>query len=314
MKRFEAFINGCQVGFVEALDISGACDVIYKTHSPGASAILHFTRETNAMNVLIDTTNWRALARHDSYTALAALAVIQFANIDTQIIALGANKSWSVFDAEQLAAIAHSVGVDITKKASYPDIIKAVRTAVEELDWLALPYTTDDLKVQAYTIKPEDARPLGFNPGSDEPKILPKWPSEPQRNRKRADSSYWHCFAAGLGYGPGVTTEGTIAHLRGQRAPAPERSQECRSAPPAPPKPKGKPKPLRAPGTPAARPKAGTSTGKVWDVADKLWASFEEKADLKGFRKLVNEACTQEGVNAGTVNVQFGKWKSSKGL
>src|SRR5574337_939716 len=105
MKRFEAFINGNPAGFVEALDINGACDVIYKTHHTGPSAILRFTREDSAMNVLIDTTNWRALARHDSYTALAALAVIQFANIDTQIIALDANKSWSGFDAEQLAAI-----------------------------------------------------------------------------------------------------------------------------------------------------------------------------------------------------------------
>lgn len=314
MKRFEAFINGRQAGFVEALDIDAACDVIYKTHSPDASAILHFKCETNAVKVLIDTTNWRAIARHDSYTALAALAVIQFANIDTQIIALGASKGWSVFNAEQLASIAKSVGVDISKKASYPDIIKTVRDAVESLDWLALPYSTDDLTVQAFAIKPDDARPLGFDPGNDEPKTLPKWPSEPQRNRKRADSSYWHCFAAGLGYGPGVTTEGTIAHLRGQRAPAPERSQERRSARPAPSSPQSKPKAPRAPGASAARPKEGTSTGKVWDIADKLWASWKEKEDLKGFRKLVNEACTQEGVNVGTINVQFGKWKSSKGL
>lgn len=44
MKVFDAFINGNAIGKVEALDINGACDVIYRTRKPGASAVLHFTR------------------------------------------------------------------------------------------------------------------------------------------------------------------------------------------------------------------------------------------------------------------------------
>lgn len=55
------------------------------------------------------------------------------------------------------------------------------------------------------------------------------------------------------------------------------------------------------------RPKAGTATGKVWDVADALYNETGEIPD----RKTLIAKCEEQGVKAATVGVQFGKWKKA---
>lgn len=59
------------------------------------------------------------------------------------------------------------------------------------------------------------------------------------------------------------------------------------------------------------RPKVGTMTGLVWDIADQLstvisvepWKDFKREVLLKG------EA---QGINSATIQVQLGKWRASK--
>ena len=71
------------------------------------------------------------------------------------------------------------------------------------------------------------------------------------------------------------------------------------------PKPKG----------PVARPKAGTATGRVWDIADKVWeevAKLDYALDKKVIRSKIIEQCTEAGINPATAQVQFGKWKGTK--
>lgn len=65
---------------------------------------------------------------------------------------------------------------------------------------------------------------------------------------------------------------------------------------------------------PGARPKAGTSTGLVWDIADEEHAKHlaEGPIDWKALRGAVFSRATDAGVNPATVQVQFGKWKASK--
>lgn len=60
---------------------------------------------------------------------------------------------------------------------------------------------------------------------------------------------------------------------------------------------------------PSSRPKAGSTTGKVWDIADELFATIK---DDKQLRKAVIERCTKEGINSSTTSVQFGKWRASR--
>jgi len=57
------------------------------------------------------------------------------------------------------------------------------------------------------------------------------------------------------------------------------------------------------------RPKAGTSTGKVWDIADDL----TQKLGRKATRPEVVSACEVEGINASTASTQYGKWAKVAG-
>lgn len=72
-----------------------------------------------------------------------------------------------------------------------------------------------------------------------------------------------------------------------------------------------KPKAPKVPRDPSGRPASGTSTGKVWDIADKLSKGVKD-VTTKEFRTKVVEACVKEGINQSTAGVQFGKWKGSK--
>jgi hypothetical protein len=54
-----------------------------------------------------------------------------------------------------------------------------------------------------------------------------------------------------------------------------------------------------------ARPKSGSTTGKVWDICDELAKSVQDKKQLK---MLALEVARKEGINDSTLSVQFGKW------
>lgn len=67
------------------------------------------------------------------------------------------------------------------------------------------------------------------------------------------------------------------------------------------------PKPQREPSE-ATRPKEGSATGIVWAMADELRASLGRLPTSKE----VVTACEPRGVKAGTVSVQYGKWKQTQ--
>lgn len=58
------------------------------------------------------------------------------------------------------------------------------------------------------------------------------------------------------------------------------------------------------------RPKDGTTTGRVWAIADEISAKKGEPAD----RKTVIEQVVAEGLNASTGATQYGKWRKFHGL
>lgn len=82
----------------------------------------------------------------------------------------------------------------------------------------------------------------------------------------------------------------------------PERRTSVPKAPKEPRAPKD-------PSEPAGRPKAGSATGRVWEIADEV---AETITDEKALRKSVIDKCIQEGINKSTASVQFGKWKTSR--
>ena len=58
----------------------------------------------------------------------------------------------------------------------------------------------------------------------------------------------------------------------------------------------------------STRPGAGSKTGKVWDIADKLTAKGKKTAD----RVSVVEACVKAGLNKSTASVQYANWAKTQ--
>lgn len=58
------------------------------------------------------------------------------------------------------------------------------------------------------------------------------------------------------------------------------------------------------------RPKAGTKTGRVWEVSD----SVSKKNGAPAERASVMAICKGEGMNKATVATQYGKWRKFNGL
>lgn len=58
------------------------------------------------------------------------------------------------------------------------------------------------------------------------------------------------------------------------------------------------------------RPKPGTKTGFVWEVADNL----SKEAGAPAPRKVVIATCVEEGINPATASTQYGKWRAYHGL
>lgn len=62
---------------------------------------------------------------------------------------------------------------------------------------------------------------------------------------------------------------------------------------------------------PIARPKPGTATGQVWDIADQVVTSMPD-SPVKALRAEIIKRATEAGINPATAQVQYGKWKASK--
>jgi len=66
------------------------------------------------------------------------------------------------------------------------------------------------------------------------------------------------------------------------------------------------------------RPKAGSKTGLVWEIADELYEDYyavhQCAPDWKELRRSIIAKCDAEGINGSTASVQAGAWKQSKGL
>lgn len=79
----------------------------------------------------------------------------------------------------------------------------------------------------------------------------------------------------------------------------------------------------RIPSAPPTAPKAGSTTGKVWEIAEShakdmmpegTALTLTDLLSNKAFRNQVIAACEAIGINSGTAATQFGAWKRSKGL
>lgn len=178
--RYDAFITATERWFPETELAKGSC-----------------------MYVLIDTTNLRALARHENFKALTALHYIEFANVSGCIVRCGENRPLAQFDQEQLVSIALNLGA-LSRPVSYPDLVQFVAKLIADLPELALPFDGAHIIAQAYSIDVRDWRPMQYDPHNGFAKLLSQWNMAPQplRARPRSESDFAIEFAAGTGYAP----------------------------------------------------------------------------------------------------------------
>lgn len=71
-----------------------------------------------------------------------------------------------------------------------------------------------------------------------------------------------------------------------------------------------KDKPVKDEQNGVVRPKTGTKTGRVWEIADEL----SKKAKKPASRKAVLEKTNGEGINSATAATQYGRWRKYHGL
>jgi len=86
---------------------------------------------------------------------------------------------------------------------------------------------------------------------------------------------------------------------------------------PAAPKAEKKVREPRVPGEAPERPKATSTTGLVWELADQQFGILHPSgdastADWKFIRAGVMDACETEGINSATAATQYSKWKAAK--
>lgn len=60
------------------------------------------------------------------------------------------------------------------------------------------------------------------------------------------------------------------------------------------------------------RPSAGTSTGKVWEICDTIYAQATDENPIT--RARVIKAAEAEGVNVSTAATQYGRWRTYMSL
>lgn len=243
------------------------------------------------MYALIDCTNYKAIATHESEKALCALAFIQYANVDVVIMPCNENRPWAQFNEAQMESIFNGVVDSATtafKTTSYTDSIHKCREMVTAAPHLRLPISEANLIAQAERIPENSTKPFKITAGNT-PQQLDRWHVDPQRDRSR------------------YAQPTAIQLTRNTGAPAaPDVSGTMDST--------GAPKPKRAPSVKRAkgsnRPAPGSTTGKVWGIADAQLAAGKpySERDPKAFRKQVIDECKANGINPSTASVQFGAW------
>ncbi|AUR88739.1 hypothetical protein NVP2117O_61 [Vibrio phage 2.117.O._10N.261.45.E9] len=68
--------------------------------------------------------------------------------------------------------------------------------------------------------------------------------------------------------------------------------------------------PATSGGKAPTRPKAGTATGRVWDLADSVHTKVGDDIE----KQMVVDLCVAEGINPSTAGTQFGKWRKFMGI
>ncbi len=114
---------------------------------------------------------------------------------------------------------------------------------------------------------------------------------------------------------PSVPAAAPAANVAGQAAPADAGGGNVATAgtpaaPAAPAAPAKPPKPPKVEQNGVTSPGVGTTTARIWEIADSISASIKAPAP----RADVMKQAAAESINAATAATQYGKWRKFNGL
>lgn len=251
------------------------------------------------MYTSIDLDGLRFVHAHPDLRAVQALADIELAHTSVLIVELETVRDLDRFTVLELQKLLESTtGAPATGLPNRHAYAQALFGAAKEL-------TSRDVNVfeviaaAKYAMeKYTDGERLRYVKGHPLPELMAElW--EPASAHSRSDL---HALRAA-----GAAADPTPAPASGPAA-----------APPAAPAPQPGARvarvaraPASAQSGPATRPASGSTTGRVWDIADAAFAQ-SGATPTKEFRRDVIARCEAAGINKSTASVQYGRWLSSR--
>lgn len=264
------------------------------------------------MLILIDKTNLRMVAAAIKMSHMQLIAKHCFPNVASVVVDSELGRDWTKVNGGEMGILYRNMSNQ--PSPGYQEAIEQLRsygatwpvypTSEEELQLLEVaevgePHFTGHVDLHPESRITNEPEPLDAEDAfvaeeeQDEPYIAPVEEPEPDEPVSRA------------------THQAIIDGVQAANAKAKAEGKPLS----APTEPKADAK-LKEKAEPSAPRKPG-ATKRVWDIADALLATVTGQGlavDVKSIRKGVIDACTNEGINAGTAATQFGKWKSDKGL
>lgn len=246
------------------------------------------------MHVLIDKSRCLFLGKHESENALTNLAWLQSPHVATSVLKCdNPFELNSLTDFELKHLYKNTTGVDHMgfSRDALLSVVHEVLTRMDELD-----IDANEIRMQADSVhKDEPYMCYRYVKGSFTPeKISDIFEPDGVKLARNLESENAAIAAAPVvkqaydAIAPALVRHSTPS---GPRTSAPRVQSEG----------------------PAEAPKFGSKTGRVWEIANAIYAQYTPPiADFKALRRQIVEACEAEGINSSTASVQYGKWKQNK--
>lgn len=237
------------------------------------------------MFVSIDRTNMRFLHKHQTADVVGNLVWIEAPHVASYVCELSAPFLRSFTELEIRMLYRNTVGDDHISQVG--DGLRAVLLDLAQ----RLPESDvvpSEAELQAMRCKEGDATRYQYVKGANVPAKQADLFEVPALQAPRAENE---ALLAATGW-KWVSTDFTVR----SEAPVVTSTEGQATSTPSEPRSQG-------------RPKSGTTTGQVWEIADQLSALH---ADDKALRKAVVEECVAQGINKSTASVQFGHWKAAR--
>lgn len=229
--------------------------------------------------LIMDKEALRLVAAADTPSHISLIAEVEFSNVPVVILNTADGGSWTILTGEELSGLYRNMSG--MEPPSYGECIAQLRQYGET--WPAYSKSEAELAAMLVELEKLDTR------------------EDIAERAAAAEKQKQVTYQTIINAAHKAATAANPALARpAESIPAAQAVAASRAATPS----KSEPSAPRKPG----------ATKMVWDICDDLHAQVPLITDIKAFREAAKKKCVEAGINEGTFGVQFGKWKSSKGV